>query len=187
MSQQTSIPSASSLSSDRVHSKQSIHHSPRLISPPTPRSSHSTSMNPYSSSSTPNSSHPNQSSITSAALTPSYVSSMNTPTKYDFSVNSSHLHSTPSSLSSGGTGNNNANNNSYMHLPNQLAQTTYGSVKSESNASNYDYMNSCIQNGYFGSSFGSLGTPTAHVTTDLAGYHHQHHNVIQATKLMASS
>lgn len=61
-------------------------------------------------------------------------------------------------------------------------------MKSEANAANYDYMNSCIQSGYFGGSFGSLGAPVAgaHVATDLAGYHHQH-NVIQAAKLMASS
>lgn len=167
-----------SMSVDRIHLKQSIHQSPRLISPPTPRSSHSASVNPYnnsSSSTTPITSHPN------SALTPAYSSSMNTPTKYDFSVQSSHLHSTPSSVSSSGSV-----ASSYMH-PNQLAQTSYGNVKSETNATNYDYMNSCIQSGYFGSQFGSLGTPTgAHVPTDLAGYHHQH-NVIQAAKLMASS
>lgn len=177
MSQTTTLPVSHGLTSDRGITKPTIHHSPRLISPPTPRS-HSSSMNLYSSSSTPNSSHQNQS--VSSAMTPSYTSSMNTPTKYDFSVNGPHLHSTPSSLSTG-TG------NSYMHS-NQLAQTTYGNVKSESNASsNYEYMNSCIQSGYFGGSFGSLGTPAgAHVATDLAGYHHQH-NVIQAAKLMASS
>lgn len=171
------------MSVDRIHSKQTIHQSPRLHSPPTPRSSHASSVNPYSNSSstsTPITSHPN------SALTPAYSSSMNTPAKYDFSVQSSHLHSTPSSVSSGGGGSGGSVASSYMH-PNQLAQTTYGNVKSETNATNYDYMNSCIQSGYFGSSFGSLGTPTgAHVPTDLAGYHHQH-NVIQAAKLMASS
>lgn len=72
-----------------------------------------------------------------------------------------------------------------------------------------DYMNNCLQSGYFGGTFGSLhshhsphsgmgGTvngalPHTHhhhhhhsTAADLAGYHHQH-NVIQAAKLMASS
>lgn len=63
------------------------------------------------------------------------------------------------------------------------------SVKSESNATNYDYVNNC----YFGSSFGGLGgsagsSAGVHGTTasDMGVYHHQH-NVIQAAKLMATS
>jgi hypothetical protein len=49
---------------------------------------------------------------------------------------------------------------------------------------NYDYMSNCIQNGYFGGTFG-LANGSAH-HGDLSGYHHQH-NVIQAAKLMATS
>lgn len=179
--QSTPLSHHTNLSTDRILSKQSMHQSPRLISPPMPisRGSHSSTatMNPYSS--TPNSSH-------HANTAPSYSSSMNTPSKYDFGLNTSHLHT--SAASSGGSPAAASAVASYMH-PNQLTQTAYGNVKSETNASNYDnYMNSCIQSGYIGGSFGSLGMPVpgAHVATDLAGYHHQH-NVIQAAKLMASS
>lgn len=49
---------------------------------------------------------------------------------------------------------------------------------------NYDYMSNCIQNGYFGGTFGLANGSTHH--GDLSGYHHQH-NVIQAAKLMATS
>lgn len=96
--------------------------------------------------------------------------SANTTTKYDLTHASPHpLHNT---------------NGNYLHS-NALSQSAYcNSVKSETNSSNYDY---CIQSGYFGSSFSSLGaSASAHVSPDLAGYHHQH-NVIQAAKLMASS
>lgn len=47
-------------------------------------------------------------------------------------------------------------------------------------------MNSCLQNGYFNSSFGSIGASqgaTPHSVSDLTSYHHQH---VQA-KLMATS
>ena len=64
------------------------------------------------------------------------------------------------------------------------------SVKSETNATNYDYVNNC----YFGSSFGALGgssgsSSTVHGSTasDMAGVYHHQHNVIQAAKLMATS
>lgn len=64
------------------------------------------------------------------------------------------------------------------------------SVKSETNSTNYDYVNNC----YFGSSFGALsGSPATsagmHGTTasDMAGVYHHQHNVIQAAKLMATS
>lgn len=64
------------------------------------------------------------------------------------------------------------------------------SVKSESNATNYDYVNNC----YFGSSFGALGgsggaSAGMHGATasDMAGVYHHQHNVIQAAKLMATS
>lgn len=99
--------------------------------------------------------------------------SANSTTKYDLT------HASPHSI-------HNANGN-YLHS-NALSQSAYcNSVKSETNSSNYDYMNSCIQSSYFGGSFSSLGAPaSAHVSSDLAGYHHQH-NVIQAAKLMASS
>lgn len=136
----------------------------------------------------------------------SYSSGLpSTPPKYDFSQNIGLLHNTPVSGSSSsaangnngsvtsanntGSGNTNSNNNNnnnstYMHS-NNLQQSPYTNVKSEAN---YDYMNGCLQSGYFGSSFSSLGAPASgtHTATDLAGYHHQH-NVIQAAKLMASS
>lgn len=125
-----------------------------------------------------------------------------TPTKYDFSQNFGLLHSTPTSLSAGsvaaasGSTNNNGtsasnpsisttnSSNNYMHS-NNLQHSSYANVKSEAN---YDYMNTCLQGGYFSSSFGSLGAAPGggHPAADLAGYHHQH-NVIQAAKLMASS
>lgn len=117
-------------------------------------------IHPSSSASISSHTHPNN--------TP-YPAGLNATSKYDaLSHNSPHIHSTASS---------------YLH-PNTLAQSSYGnSVKSESNSTNYDYMNNCIQSGYFGSSF----TPTSvHTASDLAGYHHQH-NVIQAAKLMATS
>ncbi|EDW84226.2 uncharacterized protein Dwil_GK13255 [Drosophila willistoni] len=75
------------------------------------------------------------------------------------------------------------------HLHAAAAAAAYG-VKTETNATNYDYVNNC----YFGASFGALSGAAAASTaamagggaSDLAGYHHQH-NVIQAAKLMASS
>lgn len=131
----------------------------------------------------------NTGSITSQSLIPA---------KYDFAHNAAMLHtnavatSTHSSIGPSSNNNNNSTHNaSYMHVTNNLQpQLTYGNVKSESNANTYDYMNSCLQNGYFNGSFGALGgsavTQTPHTVSDLAGYHHQH-NVIQAAKLMATS
>lgn len=133
----------------------------------------------------------------------SYSSGLtSTPPKYDFPQSIGLLHSTPVSGSSSGVGNsistssanntssantnsnNNNNNSTYLHS-NNLQQSPYTNVKSEAN---YDYMSGCLQSGYFGGSFSSLGAPASgtHAATDLAGYHHQH-NVIQAAKLMASS
>lgn len=66
-----------------------------------------------------------------------------------------------------------------------MTPSSFGQVKSESTPS-YDYMNNCLQSGYFGGTFSALNPGSAHAPTDLAGYHHQH-NVIQAAKLMASS
>lgn len=111
------------------------------------------------------------------------------PAKYDFvHHNAGLLHGTPPPSISGGTTNvTNTTNSDYMHSNNLQQQLVYGNVKSESNAANYDYMNSCLQSGYFNSSFGTLGgSPSAatHSVSDLAGYHHQH---IQAAKLMATS
>lgn len=102
-----------------------------------------------------------------------------------------HANVATSGHSSGATSNNNnTHNGNYMHANNLQPQLSYGNVKSESNANTYDYMNTCLQNGYFNSSFGALSgsgvTQTPHTVSDLAGYHHQH-NVIQAAKLMATS
>lgn len=119
-------------------------------------------MHSSSSASISSHTHPNNTPLT-------YTAGLNPTAKYDLSShNSPHIHSTAAST--------------YLH-PNNLSQSSYGNnVKSESN-SNYDYMNNCIQGGYFGSSF----TPASvHPASELAGYHHQH-NVIQAAKLMASS
>ncbi len=119
-------------------------------------------IHPSSSASISSHTHPNNTPLT-------YTSGLNPSTKYDLSHNSPHIHSTGAST--------------YLH-PNNLSQSSYGNnVKSESNPNYPDYMNNCIQSGYFGSSF----TPTSvHAASDLAGYHHQH-NVIQAAKLMATS
>ncbi|XP_055699267.1 GATA-binding factor A [Phlebotomus papatasi] len=83
------------------------------------------------------------------------------------------------------TANIHSSHSGYLH--NNLS-ASFGTVKTETPPMNYDYMNNCIQSGYFGGSFGAhLPSPQAtHGTTELAGYHHQH-NVIQAAKLMASS
>lgn len=98
--------------------------------------------------------------------------------------------SSHSSVAASNNNNNNTHNGSYMHANNLQPQLSYGNVKSESNANTYDYMNSCLQNGYFNGSFGALGgsgvAQAPHAVSDLAGYHHQH-NVIQAAKLMATS
>lgn len=116
------------------------------------------------------------------------------PSKYEFSHNAAMLHSNVATSShssvAASNNNNNTHNGSYMHANNLQPQLSYGNVKSESNANTYDYMNSCLQNGYFNGSFGALGgggvAQAPHAVSDLAGYHHQH-NVIQAAKLMATS
>ncbi|XP_058449477.1 GATA-binding factor A isoform X2 [Malaya genurostris] len=133
------------------------------------------------------------------------------------SHNSSHIYTTPTSNP---THHSSANN--YIHnTGSSLGASPFGQIKSESNplaattptsvgSNGYgDYMNNCLQSGYFGGTFGSLHSPHSaavggavngalshghhhhhhhhHSTAaDLAGYHHQH-NVIQAAKLMASS
>lgn len=134
------------------------------------------------------------------------------------SHNTSHIYSTPTSNPSHHSAANN-----YMHnTGNSIGSSPFGQIKSESNplasstttsvASNGygDYMNNCLQGGYFGGTFGSLHSHHSPHSTgmggavngalshshhhhhhhstaaDLAGYHHQH-NVIQAAKLMASS
>lgn len=138
--------------------------------------------------------HSSQSSYPlTSPLSSMHSSNVNSPSKYDLqspsssasSLNhsatvSSHLYTSP--LISSTQSN---LHNSYLHN-NNLA-TSYGAIKSESSipgitnpiGANYDYMSNCIQNGYFAGSFGSA-------PPDLSGYHHQH-NVIQASKLMASS
>ena len=119
-----------------------------------------------------------------------------TPNKYEINGSNSnhhhhhhhpHQHHLNNSSSSVGSGGYNLHSSSNNNSP----QSSYAnsSVKSETTSSsqhNYDYMNNCLQNSYFGSTFPSLPPNTAHVTSDLAGYHHQH-NVIQAAKLMATS
>uniref|UniRef100_A0A0K8U9X4 GATA-binding factor A n=1 Tax=Bactrocera latifrons TaxID=174628 RepID=A0A0K8U9X4_BACLA len=97
------------------------------------------------------------------------------------------------------------------HISSADGNTAVGgySVKSEANASNYDYVSNC----YFGGSFPPLSASSAasaagggmsmgmgmgvgmgvgmhgmHGSTgELASYHHHQHNVIQAAKLMATS
>lgn len=134
-----------------------------------------------------------------------YTPSLNAPSKYDLSSSTSsanhtnhntshhHIHHTNSSTPTGaGAGYHHHHHHHSNSLPTHQSNYGNGGIKSEGVASNYDYMNNCLQSGYFGSSFGSLGATaavaSAHVAaaSELAGYHHQH-NVIQAAKLMASS
>ncbi|XP_063708961.1 GATA-binding factor A [Culicoides brevitarsis] len=147
------------------HLTSHLHHGYNL---PTSLSQHSTA----SQHSTPN-----KYDLSSSSVTPSTPHSIHTPTS---TISSS------SGTSSSAGHHNTSNNSSYLHNNN-----SFGTVKSESPvmpAPNYDYMNNCLQSGYFGSTFGhALGaTPHHHPAAELAGYHHQH-NVIQAAKLMASS
>ncbi|KAG5680914.1 hypothetical protein PVAND_010392 [Polypedilum vanderplanki] len=127
-------------------------------------------------------------SSTATAISSSASSHNNTNNNHSSTV-SSHLYTSP--LISSTQSN---LHSSYLHN-NSLTSSSYGAIKSESNipgitnpasmiSGNYDYMSNCIQNGYFGGTFG-LPNGTAH-HTDLSGYHHQH-NVIQAAKLMATS
>lgn len=125
-------------------------------------------------------------SHTNASTNHSLIGQTVIPSKYDFGSSVS-LHTTQSS-STGNHNNNLTGNSNYMHTTNNLqTQLPYSNVKSESNATNnYDYMNSCLQNGYFNSSYGAAigSSPAAptHSVSDLTSYHH-----IQAAKLMATS
>lgn len=135
-------------------------------------------------------------SISSASPTTTTALSSQTiiPPKYEFAPNPILHGDTNHCIGNGNTSVNHNNNNnigagnSYAAMQSHLSYADV--VKSETNAANYDYMNSCLQSGYFNSSFGSLGgtasAATTHSVADLAGYHHQH-NVIQAAKLMATS
>lgn len=130
-----------------------------------------------------------QSSVSSAATLAATPSSVhNHHSSMPSSTAASHMYTSPLITSSQSN-----LHSSYLHN-----NSSYGTIKSESNipgitngsssgviGGNYDYMSSCIQNGYFGGSFGIANGNGPH-TTDLTGYHHQH-NVIQAAKLMASS
>lgn len=137
----------------------------------------------------PGASTPSTQSIIGASTAASTVHSSQTiiPSKYEFThsplIHGGESHLTNNNIAAAAANNSNSTN----YIPSQLA---YGSVKSEANASSFDYMNNCLQNGYFNGSFGALSgtapTTTSHSVADLAGYHHQH-NVIQAAKLMATS
>jgi hypothetical protein len=127
---------------------------------------------------------PSHSSSATASTTSSQLSNSS-------ATISSHLYTSPLITPS-----QNNLHNSYLHNNNLASSATassYGGIKSESNipgitnpssmiSGNYDYMSNCIQNGYFGGTFGLANAPHG----DLSGYHHQH-NVIQAAKLMATS
>lgn len=183
-----------------------LHSTPKSHISPIHNHVHHTSQPSYSSLASP------LTNMHAAATASS--SSVNTPTKYDLQspTNPSHGPSVSASSSSGSTHNHSSavsshlytsplissasqNNlhSSYLHN-NSLTSPSYGAIKSESNipgitnssmiSGNYDYMSNCIQNGYFGGTFG-LANGSAH-HSDLSGYHHQH-NVIQAAKLMATS
>lgn len=128
-------------------------------------------------------------SSTAAAISSTASSHNNNNNNNHSSTVSSHLYTSPLISSSQSN-----LHSSYLHN-NSLTSSSYGAIKSESNipgitnpasmiSGNYDYMSNCIQNGYFGGTFG-LPNGTAH-HSDLSGYHHQH-NVIQAAKLMATS
>lgn len=185
-----------------VHAKGVLQHSPThhlTASTPTSRShsisSSSTSSasaihHPYSMHSTSTTTN-SPSSHTNASSNHSLIGQTTIPSKYDFAHNaSSALHSSQTSSSSSSvnlSGNLTANSN-YMHSSNNLQTSLpYSNVKSESNT-NFDYMNSCLQNGYFNSShhsYGAITNPsatTSHPVSDLSSYHH-----IQAAKLMATS
>lgn len=184
------------LHSDRnLHSKGVLQHSPTHHLPsstPTSRShsisSSSTSSasaihhSAYSMHSTSTTNSPTSHTHTNATTNHSLIGQTVIPSKYDFGHNASNaLHNSQNSSA------NLTNNSNYIHSANNLqAPLSYGNVKSESNPStNYDYMNSCLQNGYFNSSYGAITSSTAsatHPVSDLSSYHH-----IQAAKLMATS
>lgn len=119
--------------------------------------------------------------------------------KYDLGHHNQHHHSPSSHHHHGQIQHSTPNNGNYLHsagVPTHAAMygvnvngvKTEGSVASAGVNGNYDYMNSCLQNSYFGGTFSPLGATSNahHMGTDLSGYHHQH-NVIQAAKLMATS
>ncbi|XP_055614156.1 protein doublesex-like, partial [Uranotaenia lowii] len=141
---------------------------------------------------------------------------------------SSHIYTTPTS--SNPSHHSVAGNNYMQHTGSGLGSSPFGQIKTESNplaastptsgsgSNGYgDYMNNCLQSGYFGGTFGSLHShhsPHSAAAAAAAvggsvngalshGHHHHHHhhhssaadlagyhhqhNVIQAAKLMASS
>lgn len=180
-----------------LHSKGVLQHSPTHHLPsstPTSRShsisSSSTSSasavhhHPYSMHSTSTTNSP--SSHTNTPSNHSLIGQTVIPSKYDFGHNtSSALHNTQTS--SANLSSNLTTNSNYIHSTNNLqTPLSYSNVKSESNTgTNFDYMNSCLQNGYFNSSYGAISsssTTAAHPVSDLSSYHH-----IQAAKLMATS
>lgn len=141
--------------------------------------------------------HPYSMSSTSTTNSPtSHITQNNSliaqsllPSKYDFVGGSTALHASPTSVASSHSNHNSSlsSNTSFMSSPNNLQAPVmpYGNVKSETN-SNYDYMNSCLQNSYFNSSYGAAiggsATGGGHSVSDLTSYHH-----IPAAKLMATS
>lgn len=152
-----------SISSSSTSSASVLHHHPTY-------SMHSTS--------TTNS----PTSHTNAPSNHSLIGQTVIPTKYDFGHNTHGSQTSTANLTSNLTANSN-----YIHSANNLqTPLSYNNVKSESNAgSNFDYMNSCLQNGYFNSSYGAITSSSAsatHPVSDLSSYHH-----IQAAKLMATS
>lgn len=175
-----------------------------------PPRSHSHLLTPHQSYNSPSHSNSHHSNIANTSIPSKY--DFPSPASVSLSCGSlSHNHT--SHIYTNPTNTNSHHSNNYLHhhhhhQSNNLPQSFNGNLKSEppgsgnanvgSNAvvgggnlpvfSNYDYMNNCIQNGYFGGSFGATATTTAHHSpaSELTGYHHQH-NVIQAAKLMASS
>lgn len=99
--------------------------------------------------------------------------------KFEHLLHTSNGSGNLSSLTNG-VGSIGSSSTNYHHTHHNLGQN-YGSVKAETNSSNYEYVNNC----YFGSSFSALTASGSgmHSASDLAGYHHP----IQAAKLMASS
>lgn len=154
-----------SISSSSTSSASAIHHSYSL---------HSTSI---TNSPTSHTNAPSNHSLIGQTVIPS---------KYDFGHStSSALHN--SQTASANLNSNLTNNSNYIHSANNLqTPLPYSNVKSESNSgANFDYMNSCLQNGYFNSSYGAItnaSATTSHPVSDLSSYHH-----IQAAKLMATS
>lgn len=121
-------------------------------------------------------------SHTNAPTNHSLIGQSIIPTKYDFGHTTHTSQASTANLTT-----NLSTNTNYIHSANNLqTPLSYSNVKSESNTgSNFDYMNSCLQNGYFNSSYGAITSSTAsasHPVSDLSSYHH-----IQAAKLMATS